>query len=118
MYKIDNATNRIILTRGDSLSLDINISDAEGSPFELAPEDKVTFTVKKYLSDDSYVIQKQGTHITLDPYDTQRLDYGKYYYDVQVNLHTGERYTIISPIYTLGQYQPNFILAIEVNTNG
>ena len=118
MYKIDNTTNCIILTRGDSLILDIVISDADGSPFELDTEDKVTFTVKKYLSDDSYVIQKQGTHITLDPSDTQKLDFGNYYYDVQVNLHTGERYTVISPIYTLGKYQPNFILAIEVNTNG
>ena len=46
MYKIDNATNRIILTRGDSLNLDIDISNVDGSPFELATEDKTTSAEK------------------------------------------------------------------------
>lgn len=81
------------LTRGDTGQFKFQRKDAEGHVILTTP-DALYFTVKKSYQSPSVVFQKDlddmtldenGTyHFTIEPTDTQALDYGNYVYDIEV----------------------------------
>lgn len=93
--------NTIKLTRGDTALLSIDIyNETIGNSYELAADDKLTLSVKKTLKGSTYCFQKTitgSTSITIKPEDTRNLDFGDYFYDVQLNTSTGDVYTVIEP---------------------
>nr|DAY76043.1 MAG TPA: hypothetical protein [Caudoviricetes sp.] len=97
MYSV-KGENTLFVTRGDSASFRLDLIDADGSPFILQQDDKLTFTVKKTTSDKEALISKTVTNaIVLTPSDTNDLPYGKYVYDLQLNRANGYVETIITP---------------------
>lgn len=85
--------NAISLTRGDTGYIYIEI---EG--YEPNPEDTITLTVRKQISDEQAKLSitvpiDQG--IVIKPQDTKTWDYGRYYYDIQIDTSAGEVFTII-----------------------
>lgn len=105
MFVIDNS-NTIQITRGDTGEFDILLANADGSEYEVQPDDVVTFTVKRDTNTDEVLIQKTGTHIEIEPADTSGLSYGTYKYDIQVTFGTRKVDTVIPP--------SNFIVKDEV----
>ena len=98
MYNCRN--NRINLIRGDSLELLILINDIDGNPFKPQPTDRLRFAMKKEVSDDYVVaLQKEIPVETLllkiEPEDTKNLDFGNYYYDIELTTKEGVVETII-----------------------
>lgn len=92
--------NEIRLTRGDSAEITVELRDSNGVEYELTADDKMTLSVKKYIHSTDYVLQKvsKGTNvIKILPEDTKTCDFGKYFYDVQLDTADGEVYTIIPP---------------------
>lgn len=100
----------IEMTKGDTLSFGIEI-------YDLGQElDSAYFTCKQNFDDDIYIFQKSlNNGITLDKYDedgnyyykvrvapndTQGLENGKYYYDLQIEAN-GDVFTILKGILTL-----------------
>ncbi len=101
----------IELTRGDSASFVIEVTDYYGEPYELQDGDTITFTVKKNTRTDDIVFQKVGTVVSIEHEDTKRCKYGTYVYDVQLSNDTsGNVDTFIGPA--------NFIVSDEVTFNG
>lgn len=90
-------SNTIELTRGDTLSLHIDLIDDNGQPYELADGDTLALTVKKSVKDEKALIQKSGQDITIEPADTSSLKYGTYKYDAQLTLADGRVTTVIKP---------------------
>lgn len=114
MYYVSD--NKIYLTRGDSLSIELDLTDSAGSKYIPAEGDKVEFTVKSSVSVKDPLIVKTGTLININYEDTAGLPFGGYVYDVQVTFANGERDTVIAPVRGLdGKAEPNFILTEEVN---
>ena len=105
MFEI-NENNVIKLTRGDYACFNIDIYNFDDSPYVLEDGDTVTFTVKRSVSTRDYLIQKTGTTIEINGEDTDNLNYGRYYYDVQLTHANGNRDTFITPT--------EFILTEEV----
>ncbi|OUP60089.1 hypothetical protein B5F14_06640 [Faecalitalea cylindroides] len=91
--------NDIELIRGDTLILDLSITDMDGEAYELQPDDECLFTVKKNVYKKDPVIQKRitGSSFQIEPKDTESLSFGSYVYDVQLTLVSGEVHTIIPP---------------------
>lgn len=92
--------NEIRLTRGDNAELTIELRDNNGVEYELEADDKITLSVKKYVYSTDYIFQKVSTGtntIKILPEDTKACEFGKYFYDVQVDTAEGEVYTIIPP---------------------
>lgn len=91
--------NDISLTRGDSAVLLLKIQKSNESEYELQAGDSVLFTVKKSVYDTDVIIQKKLTDgaIRLNPDDTKDLEYGTYYYDVELTQSDGFVTTVISP---------------------
>lgn len=89
----------INLTRGDSAYFNIEITQQDGSLYERVEGDKLVFTVKRSYNSDFEYIQKEleGLSIVLAPEDTNELDYGTYWYDVQLTTSDGSVYTVVGP---------------------
>lgn len=96
-FRIDETTNMIRITRGDTGQFKIDLMNIDGSIYELKAEDLVQFTVKKSPSETAVLIQKTGLDIEIEPKDTSNLKYGIYYYDIQVTFADGRVNTVIDP---------------------
>ncbi|WP_296909705.1 hypothetical protein [uncultured Megasphaera sp.] len=113
--------NRISITRGDSAQITLTIRDrVTGKLFVPGPDDRLTFTVKRELSDEAPVVVKtldngivrreQECLLLLVPEDTARLPFGTYRYDVELVLASGYTDTVIPP--------SPFLVTGEVTTHG
>lgn len=92
----------ISITRGDTPSFTVNVTDAAGAAYVLQEGDMLTFTVKKSTKvTDPVLVQKvmgaeTGPTFQLTSEDTS-LAYGKYYYDVELRTAGGGTYTVVKP---------------------
>lgn len=90
----------ISLTRGDSLIIQISVNQ-EGKPYEVKPGDKIRFAMKKDLEDSEPLIMKlidtQSLQLTIEPEETKKLDFGKYWYDIELTTEDGFVDTFIGP---------------------
>lgn len=90
------------ITRGDTMSLDIEITGVNGEPYELREGDTLTFTVKKTTKvGDRRLVRKvmtaeTGCKLRLGEEDTS-LDYGDYRYDVELRTADGDVCTVVKP---------------------
>ena len=91
--------NTIHLTRGDSAVLLLTIRKDDESEYELQAGDSVLFTVKNSVYDTAIIVQKKLADgvIKLNPDDTKNLQYGTYYYDVELTQSDGFVATVIGP---------------------
>lgn len=91
--------NTIHLTRGDSAVLLLKIRRDDETEYELQAGDSVLFTVKNSVYDTAVIMQKKLTDgaIKLNPDDTKNLQYGTYYYDVELTQSDGFVATVIGP---------------------
>lgn len=101
---VDEESNMIYLTRGDSLYLNITLIDEDGSPYELQTGDNVRFALKKNIEDEECLILKDVEQLPfsrmvlyLEPSDTKDLEYGTYWYDIELTTATRDVYTPIGP---------------------
>lgn len=101
MLYVDEETNVIKLTRGDTARFSLTVNNAAtGSEYEVQPDDTIRFTVKKTEKDSEYLFQKVingGLNIHIQPTDTNSLAFGKYVYDVELTTASGDVYTVIPP---------------------
>lgn len=100
----------ISIIRGDSATINLTIKDkVANQEYILNQDDKVRFSVKKDISDDEIVIQKEfsNNQIFLTHDDTKDLSFGEYVYDIELEFQDGQRDTIIPP--------SKFIILAEVH---
>lgn len=89
----------IQLTRGDSAYFNLQITQNGGTNYKRQKGDKLVFTIKRsYNSEFSYV-EKEIPNLALiiDPKDTESLDYGNYWYDIELTTSDGAVYTVVGP---------------------
>lgn len=94
MFRI--VSNNISIIRGDSATITLSITDAEGNPYTIKSTDSITMMVRKRPTSEA-VISKTFTDATLSiaPADTSSLPCGNYVYDVQLVHEDGWTDTII-----------------------
>ena len=108
MLHIDE-NNNIILTRGDSATIELAIKD-DGITYDYS-NDLVQLTVKRNTVTEDIIFQKTfGSNvIIIEPSDTKNLRYTDLVFDVQLINSQGGVYTVIPP--------RKFTIAEEVNFN-
>lgn len=91
--------NTIRITRGDSLTINVVLTDNDGFPYEPVEGDEVWFTVKKSANSADILIRKSIdiTNLVLDlvEADTENLAFGEYRYEIEVITVTNDHYTVI-----------------------
>lgn len=91
---------KIILTKGDTATIYVQVIDLEGKEYEIKDSDVVTMTVRKTPNSATSIV-KEATpdhYIVFGPEDTSDLKAGLYVYDVQINID-GNIYTIVPQSY-------------------
>lgn len=108
MLHIDE-NNNIILTRGDSATIELAITD-DGMTYDYS-NDLVQLTVKRNTVTEDIIFQKtfSSNVIIIEPSDTKNLRYTDLVFDVQLINSQGGVYTVIPP--------RKFTIAEEVNFN-
>ena len=96
MFKINQKTNKISITKGDNASIKVKVYDSNGVEREIFEDDVITLTVKK-TADSTAVLTKTAENgvINLLPTDTKSLASGTYVYDIQLTTFDGNIYTVI-----------------------
>ncbi len=99
--------NAIRMVRGDTGMLSVTITD--DSTGEEITKYCAKFTVKRNLRDNFFALQKYviDGSIAFDHWDTQTMEYGDYFYDIQVISNHGQ-------VQTFGPYK--FVLLPDVTT--
>lgn len=90
-------SNKLKLTRGDTLRLHIDVFKEDGTVYELSDGDELTFTLKRDPMQAAPLVQKTGSDVTIAPEDTEDLPFGVYWYDVQLTFSGGDVWTVIKP---------------------
>ena len=112
-YSVSGTT--IKMTKGDTaffyMTPYVKEPDGTRTPYTPNPGDSIRFALKKYMRDISGIdrepllchraIPTDTFLLELNPDDTARLDYGKYYYDVQLTDAAGHVDTYISGLLEL-----------------
>jgi len=97
MVIIDGTT--IIMTRGDTLRVELVLEDLDGNPYIPAEDDVIRFAVKKHYLDTNPLIHKiipnDTLLLTLKPEDTKQLYFGDYVYDIEITYEDGDVDTFI-----------------------
>lgn len=83
MYEIDGT--KITMTRGDTVRIRFPL-ELDGEDYELQEGDSVRFAINTSEHEDEPILEKalDGYDLVLDPADTKGLDFGTYFYDVQI----------------------------------
>lgn len=95
----------IMLTRGDSLYVDISITK-NGEEYIPREGDKVRFAMKRKYSDANVLINKEipidTLQLKIEPEDTKELSMGKtYVYDIELTNEYGDVDTFIMGNFTI-----------------
>lgn len=93
MVDYNKNTGQITMTRGDSFRRQGVIRLSDGTLWEPQEGDVIQFGVKEEYEDKGCLIKKTYTTNpfvwNIDPDDTKELEFGKYYYDLQLVLANG-----------------------------
>ena len=88
------ADNKIQLTRGDTMMLDVVLKNSNGEVYTPLETDHIYFRLKKTASARNTLIEKEIPYdsmvLELEEADTKNLGFGTYYYEVE--LVTAEDY--------------------------
>ena len=87
--------NEIHLTQGDSAILNVEITNDDGTPYNIKEGDSLTMTVKATNGTKIFSKTVQAYEsIIIEPQDTIDVGVGRYKYDIQLNTEN-QVYTII-----------------------
>lgn len=97
MLSIKN--NVIKITKGDSATLNIKLSNANGDPYTIRPNDILTMTVVKSVG-SPIIFEKKvigDNSIVLNQIDTKKLPVGPCVFDIQLDTEDHETFTVVGP---------------------
>lgn len=88
---------RITLTRGDTFPCEVKAYNPDGSEYEMQAGDSMRFMLSEQAGGPT-ILTKQVVDgsFQLDPADTDQLDFGTYFFDVQMTFADGTVDTFIA----------------------
>lgn len=92
--------NTITLTRGDTFSAKVSITNSDGTAYQPMIGDKIRFAMKKSVRDNDPILVKDipvnTMMLVLEPNDTKQLEFRTYIYDLELTKATGEVDTFVT----------------------
>ena len=94
MFDIENEI--IKFTKGDSIAFDVDLKNADGTPYEMQSGDNLKMTVRKNLSENAVFSGSYTTPTISIPHTLSKLfTPGKYCYDIELDTSDGGVYTVV-----------------------
>ena len=116
MSTVINGT-KINMTRGDTPTIQVQaIINSTGQQFTPGAGDNIYFRLKKTPYQDTVLLEKtvSSGQLAFDVNDTKSLDFGKYYYCLELVTSDGYHETFVEPTDTEGV----FIIGKELENHG
>lgn len=92
--------NKISLTRGDTLILQVNLKDENGEYYIPVETDKIYFRLKKSSTAKDVLILKEIPYDTMilqiDAEETEDFRFGTYYYEIELVTEEDYHFTAIA----------------------
>lgn len=92
--------NKIQLTRGDTMMLEVHLKDESGEDYTPIETDKIYFRLKKNGTAKEVIIEKEIPYDTmileLEEADTENLKFTTYYYEVELVTEEDYHFTAIA----------------------
>lgn len=129
MFKIDSENMIIYLTRGDSASIVFSAKDENGQVYHPNTNDRLSFSVAKKFGEEPLIEiitimqddEESFWTINLNASHTKDLSFGKYCFDVQLEMRdseSGELAGVNTIIGKTDEVTPYFIIWEEVSPEG
>lgn len=129
MFKIDSENMTIYLTRGDSASIIFSAKTDEGEYFHPTKNDRLYFSASKKYGEEPLIEimnvmdddEAEFWAIDLETEHTKHLGFGKYTFDVELELRdsgTGELQGVKTIIGKTDEITPYLVLWGEVSPEG
>ena len=126
MFKIDSENMIIYLTRGDSASIIFSARTQQGEEFHPTKYDKLYFSAAKKLGEEPLIEivnemdedESAFWTVDIDTEDTKHLNFGKYNFDVQIEIRDSEEGSPVSVKTIIGktdEVTPYLILWGEIS---
>lgn len=82
MVKIDD--NNIYLTRGDTVTFDLDLTDEDDNPYIMRSDEYIVFSLRRLYAKGEVLltIQSDTPSFSISTNDTKNLSFGNYKYDV------------------------------------
>lgn len=82
MVKIND--NNIYLTRGDTVTFDIDLTDEDDNPYIMSSDEYIVFSLRRLYAKGEVLltIQSDTPSFSITTNDTKNLTFGKYKYDI------------------------------------
>lgn len=106
--------NKIELTRGDTLILEVTLKDENGGDYTPTENDKVYFRLKRNATAKDMLVEKMIPTDTmilqLNPLDTDGLKFGTYVYEIELVTENDYHFTAIA--------NEEFVISEELENHG
>lgn len=91
--------NKLTITKGDSGALSIDMRKSDGSSYEMAAGDTLTFTARRAIGSPVLVsITSTSNRIVFTPTKTKMLEVGPCVFDIELSTATGDKFTLVGPL--------------------
>lgn len=84
-----NSKNEITLTRGDTPTFTLNLTNPDGTPYEPIEGDQLIFVIKKSAQSQEIWAQieipTETMELVFEEATTRALEFGKYFYEISLN---------------------------------
>lgn len=126
MLEIDSGTMTISMTRGDTVDIIFSAINDKGEAFHPTTKDRLIFSVAKKVGDEPIICivnemndnEEEFWSIRINPQDTKELNFGKYAFDVQLEVRgaeNGELEAVDTIIGKTDKVSPSLVLWGEVS---
>ena len=106
--------NVIRFTKGDSIALDVDLKNTDGTKYTMQEGDSLKMTIRKSISETPVAtVSSTIPKIIIKPTITSELNAGKYCYDIELITADNDVYTIIG---IRNECERNLIVFPEVTT--
>lgn len=98
--------NQIYLTRGDTLTITLSLTNDDGSTYIPDEADRIYFRLKKFAATAEILVEKEIINmiLQLNENDTKNLTFGDYRYEIELVTANGSHYTVIeNKLFTIGK---------------
>lgn len=106
--------NKIELTRGDTMILEVNLKDESGADYTPEESDKVYFRLKRNATAKDMLLEKEipidTMVLRLDVQDTSDLKFGTYVYEIELVTSNDYHFTAIA--------NEEFVISEELENHG
>ncbi len=102
MVIVNENKNLIIATKGDTIIIDLEITDDQGNPYVPDPSDQLRFALKRDYNDEEVLLYKEipidTCQLVIEAEDTEPLEQpASYVYDIQLTYGGGKIVSTIIP---------------------